>query len=59
MSREAEILLAKIDESAAELARFRAELVALIPSAVGNGADPGDDPADALIDTTSAAVRFG
>ena len=32
MSREAEILLAKLDEFAAELARFRAELVAAMPA---------------------------
>ena len=56
-----EALLAKLDEFAAELARFRAELVAAMPVPVveGNGLDV-DDLADAnLLDTTSAQERFG
>ena len=44
MSREAEILLAKLDEFAAELARFRAELVAALPPAAANGV--GSEGAD-------------
>jgi hypothetical protein len=36
VSREAEILLTKLDEFAAELPRFRAERVVLIPAAEGN-----------------------
>jgi hypothetical protein len=59
VSRDAEILLSKLDDFAAELARFRAALVALIPPAESNGLDASDDQADALIDTTSAAARFG
>ena len=60
MSREAEILLA-IDEFAAALARFRAEVAALIPPAAVNGAgsEGADDPAEVLLDTTSAAARWG
>ena len=45
MSREAEILLARLDEFATELARFRAELVVLIPAAEGNGL-AADEQAD-------------
>jgi hypothetical protein len=57
--REAEILLARLDEFAAELARFRNELLALIPPAVTNGAGAEDAvEEDALIDTTSAGARF-
>jgi hypothetical protein len=59
VSREAEILLAKIDEFAAELAQFRAELVALIPPAAANGADEADDFAPyRQIDGASAQSRF-
>jgi hypothetical protein len=52
-----EALLAKLDEFAGELARFRAEVVAMMPPAEGNGLDADDHAA--LIDTTSAAARFG
>jgi hypothetical protein len=59
VSREAEILQA-IDEFAAALARFRAELAALVPPPAVNGAGDADDLADgSLLDTTSAAARFG
>jgi hypothetical protein len=47
-----EALLAKLDEFAAELLRFRAELVALIPGAEGNGL-AADEQADALVDKTA------
>jgi hypothetical protein len=57
VSREVEILLA-IDEFAAALARFRAQVAALIPPAESNGLD--DDLADGnLLDTHAAAARFG
>jgi hypothetical protein len=49
VSREAEILLTKLDEFAAELPRFRAERVARIPAAEGNGL-AADEQADALVD---------
>jgi hypothetical protein len=52
VSREAEILLTKLDEFAAELPRFRAELIALIPAAEGNGL-AADEQADALVDKTA------
>lgn len=51
MSREAEILLTKLDEFAAELPRFRAERVVLIPAAEGNGL--AADEADASVDKTA------
>ena len=51
MSREAEILLTKLDEFAAELPRFRAERVVPIPAAEGNGL--AADEADALVDKTA------
>jgi hypothetical protein len=44
LSREAEILIAKLDEFAAELARFWAEVAELIPPAAVNGA--GSEGAD-------------
>ena len=56
MSREAEILLTKLDEFAAELPRFRAERVALIPAAEGNGL-AADEQADALVDKTARPRR--
>jgi hypothetical protein len=55
-----EALLIKLDEFAAELARFRSEIVAQLPPTEGNGADDADDLSpDNLLDTHSAAERFG
>lgn len=55
MSREAEILLAKIDGFAAELARFRAEIAALIPPTEGNGLDADSDFAEHNLASVQAA----
>jgi Protein-L-isoaspartate(D-aspartate) O-methyltransferase (PCMT) len=52
-----EALLVKLDEFAAELARFRVGLPA--PVAEGNGLDVDDFAPDSLLDTTSAQERFG
>ena len=52
-------LLRRFDAALSELAELRAELVALMPPAEVNGLD-ADDLADGnLLDTTSAAARFG
>jgi hypothetical protein len=60
VSREAEILLAKLDEFAVELARFRAEVAALIPPAECAGSEGADDLApEHLLDTHAASARFG
>lgn len=55
-----EALLLRLDQFAAELARFRSEIVAQLPTPTpnSNGADTDDLP-DTLIDTSSAALRFG
>jgi hypothetical protein len=52
----AEVLLARLDEFAAELARFRSEIVAQLPAAEENGVDDLDGP---WLDATSVAAQLG
>ena len=55
-------LLDRIDQAIRELHAIRAEVVALLPAASGNGLDfdVPDDLADAnLLDTCAASSRYG